>query len=189
MNRTLAVLATFVAMMSSALAQHWPTKPLTMIAAFPARGSDDILARILTPHLSNFLGQPVTVENVGGAGGMTGTSRVAKAAPDGYEFMLGTSATHSLSQVLHSNPPYNSASDFTPVALIAEQPFVLIARKGLPGRLQDFISFAKANEGSMQFASAGAGSRRTSYARFLAQQLESRRSMFLTMGARPLCKT
>ena len=93
-----------------------------MIVAFPARGSDDILARILVPHLSEYLGQQVTVENVGGAGGMTGTSRVAKAAADGYEFMLGTSATHALSQVLHRNPPYRSADDFTAVALVAEQP-------------------------------------------------------------------
>ncbi len=158
MKRILTVLAAFMAVSSSAIAQNWPTRSMTMVVAFPARGSDDILARILAPHLSEFLGQQVMVENVGGAGGMTGTSRVAKAAPDGYEFMLGTSATHALSQVLHKNPLYNSAADFTPAALIAEQPFVLIARNDLPGRLQEFIAFAKRNEPTMQFGSAGTGS-------------------------------
>lgn len=159
MKRLLCVVAALVALTASALAQDWPARPLTMVVAFPAGGSDDILARMLAPRLAEFLGQPVNVENIGGAGGMTGTARVAKAAPDGYELVLGTSATHALSQVLHKNPPYNSITDFTPVALIAEQPFVLIARKSLPGsRLEDLIAYAKANPRKVQYASAGEGS-------------------------------
>jgi tripartite-type tricarboxylate transporter receptor subunit TctC len=152
----LALLA--CALSGPGLTQDWPTRSLTMVVAFPARGSDDILARILAPHMSDFLGQAVIVENVGGSGGLVGTSRVAKAPPDGYELMLGTSATHGLSQVLYRNPPYSSTGDFTPVALVAEQPFVLIARKGLPGRLPDFIAVAKASEAPLQFGSAGTGS-------------------------------
>jgi tripartite-type tricarboxylate transporter receptor subunit TctC len=130
-----------------------------MTVAFPAGGSDDILGRIIASRLSELLGQQVIVENASGGGGTVGTSRVAKAAPDGYQFALGTSATHALSQVLAKNPVYNAAADFTPVGLIAEQPFVLIAHKDLPvDNLQAFIAHAKANAGKMQFGSAGEGS-------------------------------
>ena len=159
MNRLIAVLAVFVAMTASAFAQNWPTQPVTMVVAFPAGGSDDILARVLASRLSELLGQPVKVENISGAGGMTGTSHVAKASSDGNQFMLGSSATHAISQALHKNPPYNAVTDFAPVALIAEQPFVLIARKDLPANsLSEFIAYAKANEAKMQYGSAGAGS-------------------------------
>jgi tripartite-type tricarboxylate transporter receptor subunit TctC len=141
------------------LAQEWPTRPLTMVVAFPAGGSDDILGRIIAARLSEILGQEVIVENASGGGGTVGTSRVAKAAPDGYQFALGTSATHALSQVLTKNPVYNAATDFTPIGLIAEQPFVLIARKDFPANnLQAFVAHAKANAGKMQYGSAGEGS-------------------------------
>jgi tripartite-type tricarboxylate transporter receptor subunit TctC len=129
-----------------------------MTVAFPAGGSDDILGRIIASRLSEILGQQVTVENTSGGGGTTGTARVAKAAPDGYQFMLGTSATHALSQVLRQNPVYNAATAFAPVGLIAEQPFVLIARKDLPESLPAFIAYAKANAAKMQYGSAGEGS-------------------------------
>jgi tripartite-type tricarboxylate transporter receptor subunit TctC len=143
----------------SASAQDWPTRPITMVVAFPAGGSDDILGRIVAARLTEILGQPVNVENVAGGGGTTGTDRVAKAAPDGYQFALGTSATHALSQVLQKNPPYDAAADFAPVALIAEQPFVLIARKNLEvENLAAFIALAKANAATMRYGSAGAGS-------------------------------
>ena len=159
MNRLIAVLAVVVAMTASAFAQNWPTQPVTMVVAFPAGGSDDILARVLASRLSELLGQPVKVENISGAGGVTGTSYVAKASSDGNQFMLGSSATHAISQALHKNPPYNAVTDFVPVALIAEQPFVLIARKDLPANsLSEFIAHAKANEAKMQYGSAGAGS-------------------------------
>jgi tripartite-type tricarboxylate transporter receptor subunit TctC len=141
------------------LAQSWPTREVTMVVAFPPGGDDDIIARMLAPRLAQALGQPVTVINVPGTGGMVGAERVAKAAPDGYEFLLGSSATHALSQALHKRPPYHAVTDFTPVALMAEQPFVLIARKGLPGnRLEDLIAYAKANPRTVQYASAGEGS-------------------------------
>jgi tripartite-type tricarboxylate transporter receptor subunit TctC len=105
------------------------------------------------------LGQQVIVENVGGAGGMTGASRVAKAAPDGYQFGLGNVGTHAGNQTFYKNPLYNAATDFAPVVLITEVPFVLVARKDLPTRnLQEFIAYAKANQAKMQFGSGGAGS-------------------------------
>lgn len=142
-----------------AWAQDWPSRPVTLVVAFPAGGSDDILGRIVAARLSGLLRQPVNVENIAGAGGMSGTSRVAKAAPDGYRIALGTSATHAVSQVARKTPLYDSLADFTPVALIAEQPFALIARKDLPAEgLREFIAYAKANGTKMQYGSAGAGS-------------------------------
>ncbi len=153
------LLVAIVQCIEPASAQNWPNRPMTMVVAFPAGGSDDILGRIVASRLSDILGQQVIVENTSGGGGTTGTARVAKAAPDGYEFMLGTSATHALSQVLRKNPLYDSVSDFTPVALLAEQPFILISRKDLPANgLPEFIAYAKANEGQMRYGSAGEGS-------------------------------
>ena len=152
-------LAAGFACIGPAWAQDWPSRPVTLVVAFPAGGSDDILGRIVAARLSGLLRQPVNVENIAGAGGMSGMSRVAKAAPDGYRIALGTSATHAVSQVARKTPLYDSLADFTPVALIAEQPFALIARKDLPAEgLREFIAYAKANGTKMQYGSAGAGS-------------------------------
>src|SRR6202012_3370502 len=113
----------------------------------------------LQPALSDALQQQVIVENVGGAGGMIGASRVAKSAPDGYQFVLGNVGTHAVSQTLYKSPFYNSITDFSPVALVADLSLVLVARKDLPAdNLQEFIAFVNANRKTMQFASAGAGS-------------------------------
>jgi tripartite-type tricarboxylate transporter receptor subunit TctC len=101
----------------------------------------------------------VVIENVGGGGGMTGSARVAKAQPDGYQFVLGNVGTHAVSQTLSKNPLYNSVTDFAPVALVADLSLVLVARKDLPvANLREFIAYAKANGDKMQFGSAGAGS-------------------------------
>jgi tripartite-type tricarboxylate transporter receptor subunit TctC len=142
-----------------AAAQSWPTRPVSMVVPLAAGGAGDVLARILASRLSELLGQQVIVENVGGAGGMTGASRVAKAAPDGYQFVFGSVGTHAANQTLYEKPLYNAATDFEPVGLIAEQPIVLIARRDYPANnLQDFISHAKANQAKMQYGSAGVGS-------------------------------
>jgi len=141
------------------LAQTYPARPMTMIIPFAAGGPTDVLGRIMGQRMSEILGQQVVVENVGGAGGMTGSKRVADAAPDGYAFVLGTVGTHAQSQTMYKKPLYHAATDFTPIALIAEVPIVLITRKDLPvNNLQQFISYAKANQTKMQYGSAGAGS-------------------------------
>jgi len=138
---------------------QWPTRPLTLVVPFAAGGGADLLGRILAPSLSELLGQQVTIENVGGGGGMTGALRVARAAPDGYQLVLGSAGTHAQNQSLYKNPLYNASTDFTPVALIAEQPILLITRKDLPvDTLADFIAYTRANRDKMQFASAGTGS-------------------------------
>jgi tripartite-type tricarboxylate transporter receptor subunit TctC len=141
------------------VAHDWPTRPLTLVVPYAAGGGNDVIGRILNPHLSEILRQQVIIENIGGAGGMIGAHRVAKAAPDGYQFVLGSVSTHAHNQTLYKHPLYNAATDFAPVALIAELPQVLIARKDLPAdNLQEFIAYTKANQAKMQYGSAGAGS-------------------------------
>lgn len=143
----------------TAQAQNFPTRPLTMVVPLAAGGTADVVARVLAAGLSQVLGQQVIVENISGAGGMTGAYRVAKAPPDGYQVVFGTSGTHALNQTIYRKPLYNAATDFAPVALITEQPIVLVARKDLPANnLQEFIAYTKANQAKMQYGSAGAGS-------------------------------
>ena len=141
-----------------AMAQNWPAKPVTMVVPYAAGGTTDVVGRIFSQRLSEILGQQVIVENIGGAGGMTGASRVAKAAPDGYQFVLGNVGTHAQNQTLYKSPLYNAATDFAPVALLVDQPMVLTARNDLPAEnLQEFMAYAKANQAKMQYGSAGAG--------------------------------
>jgi tripartite-type tricarboxylate transporter receptor subunit TctC len=158
---TIRMIAAVVALTgaSPAAAQDWPSRPLNMVVPFAAGGPMDTVGRILAQRMSELLRQQVVVENVSGAGGMTGSARVAKAAPDGYQFLLGNLGTHAASQTFYKNPLYNAATDFAPVALIAEQPFVLVTRRDLPaGNLQEFIAYAKANQAKMQYGSGGSGS-------------------------------
>ena len=129
-----------------------------MVVPLAAGGGSDGLSRVFAPRLSELLGQSVIVENVGGVGGMIGASRVAKAPPDGYQFLLGTSGTHALNQSIYEKPLYNAVTDFEPVALVFEVPLVLMTRKDFPAdNLQDFIAYARANQASMQYGSSGAG--------------------------------
>jgi tripartite-type tricarboxylate transporter receptor subunit TctC len=144
---------------SVAKAEPWPTHSLTMINPFAAGGPNDVVARLFAQRMGEVLGQPIIVENIGGAGGMNGADRVAKAAPDGYTFLQGTVGTQAQNQTLFKKPAYNSTTDFAPVALILEAPLVLIARKDLPVKdMKEFVAYAKANKDKMQFASAGTGS-------------------------------
>src|SRR5262245_9317181 len=123
-----------------AVAQSWPSRPLTMVVPFAAGGGTDVLGRIVGRRLSEVLGQQVIIENVGGAGGMVGSARVVKAAPDGYQFVLGSRAD-AINQTLYKNPLYNFATDLAPVVLIADQPTLLVARKDFPAdNLREFIA-------------------------------------------------
>src|SRR5947208_9653745 len=154
-----SVFVALLAFTASSAAQAYPSKPVTMIIPFAAGGPTDVLGRVMAQRMSELLGQQVAVENVGGAGGMTGSRRVADAAPDGYTFVLASVGTHAQGQTLYKRPLYNAATDFTPVALIAETPIALITRKDLPvNNLKEFVTYAKANQAKMQYVSAGAGS-------------------------------
>jgi tripartite-type tricarboxylate transporter receptor subunit TctC len=156
--RIAALIVAALALTGSARAQDWPTRPLTMVVPFAAGGPIDVIARIVQRRLGEILGQQIIVENIGGGAGMTGSLRVAQAAPDGYTLVLGSSGTHAINQSLYKKPLYNAATDFAPVILVAEAPLVLITRKDLPvNDLKEFIAYSKANQGKMQFGSAGAG--------------------------------
>jgi tripartite-type tricarboxylate transporter receptor subunit TctC len=141
-----------------AAAQDWPVRPVTMVVAFSPGGPLDTLARVLQPHLSETLGQQVIVENVSGGGGTTGSLRVAHAPVDSHMFTLGSIGTHAINQSMHKKPPYDSLTDFAPVALVADAPQVLLVRKDLPAsNLREFAAYAKANQDKMQHGSGGAG--------------------------------
>ena len=154
-----AALGLLLALIGFANAQTFPDRTLTMVIPFAAGGPTDVLGRVMAQRMGEILGQTVIVENIGGAGGMNGGKRVADSKPDGYTMLLGTVGTQAQGQTLYKHPLYNALTDFTPVALIADVPIVLIVRKDLPvNNFKDFVTYAKANASKMQFGSAGAGS-------------------------------
>jgi len=139
-------------------AQSWPSRFVTLVVPFGPGSGSDIVARIIAARVSEVLGQQVVVENLGGAGGTIAVSRVAKAAPDGYQMVLGAVDTFAQSQSLFKTPPYNAVADFTPVALAVEQPIVLTVRNTLPvNNLKEFVAYVKENQSKMTFGSAGVG--------------------------------
>jgi len=140
-------------------AQNWPERPVSMVVPFAAGSASDTVGRLLTARLTEILGQSVMVENIGGAGGTIGVGRTAKATPDGYQFVLGGIDTFAMSKALYKKLPYDPVADFIPVALVAEQPIILLARKDLPAKdFREFIAYMKANPGKLQYGSAGIGS-------------------------------
>ena len=159
LRRLIAASLISLATAGSAFAQSYPVRPITMVIPFAAGGPTDVLGRVMAERMSQTMGQQVIVENVGGAGGMTGSQRVARADPDGYTFLLGTVGTHAQNQTLYKRPLYDAKKDFQPVALIAEVPLVLVTRKDFPAKtLPEFIAYVKENQAKLNFASAGNGS-------------------------------
>jgi tripartite-type tricarboxylate transporter receptor subunit TctC len=144
---------------AGALAQSWPSRPITVVVPYAPGGPVDTVARIVTARMSETLGQSIIIENVPGAGGMSASARVAKAAPDGYTLLLSGSATLTQIPNLHKKTPYNPLTDFEHVVMHSDSARILITRPNLPANtLAEFITYAKANQASMQFGSAGAGS-------------------------------
>jgi tripartite-type tricarboxylate transporter receptor subunit TctC len=156
--KILAAAVALAAVPLTAQAQDWPDRPITMVVPFAAGGVYDTLGRVYAAALTDVLGRQVIVENVAGVGGMAGGARVARAAPDGYQVLFGGESPNSQSQLLHKEPLYDAATDFAPVVLAAEQPLILaVSNKLPPGNLADFIAYAKANQGKMQYGSPGVG--------------------------------
>ena len=155
----LAAAAALLALTAAAPAQEWPTRPITLIVPFAPGGGIDASARLQALVMGEALGQTIVIENVGAAAGTVGSGRVAKAAPDGYTFLIGNSGTHVYSQSLYKKKPYDTLTDFEPIAMVTESPRILLARKDLPvNNLQELVAYMKANQGKMQYASAGVGS-------------------------------
>jgi len=143
----------------AAAAQAWPTRSVTLVVPYSAGGSQDAVSRMLAPGIAAALGQQIVIDNVSGAGGTLGVTRVAKAPPDGYQILLGNVGTHAQSPSLYDKLPYDAVADFVPVALLVDQSMLLAVRKDLPAsNLQEFIAYARANGAKMQYGSAGVGS-------------------------------
>jgi tripartite-type tricarboxylate transporter receptor subunit TctC len=160
MKRAIAAAALILTIIGQQAAAQtsWPERPVTMVVPFAAGGGTDVLGRIVAKGLSEVLGQQVIVENVAGAGGMVGSARVVKAPPDGYQMVIGTTAD-AINQTLYKAPLYNYAADLVPAGLMGNQPSVLLVRKDFPAdNFKDFVSYVKANQSTMQYASAGTGS-------------------------------
>jgi tripartite-type tricarboxylate transporter receptor subunit TctC len=158
-RRALTAASILAALTASASAQDWPTRPITLVVPFAPGGGVDSSARLQAAVMSEILGQTIVIENVGAAAGTVGSARVAKAAPDGYTFLIGNSGTQVYSQSLYKKKPYDSIADFEPIAIVTESPRLLVARKGLPvNNLQELIAYMKANQSKMQYGSAGVGS-------------------------------
>ena len=153
----LAGAATLLA--SPARAQAYPDRPITVVVPFAAGGPTDIVARIVSEHMSRTLGQQMIVENVGGAGGTTGMVRVAQAAPDGYTIGVGNMGTQSAAPALYPNLKYDPATSFDQIGVANNTPMVIIARKETPAKdLAEFIAYLKANIQKISYGHAGVGS-------------------------------
>jgi tripartite-type tricarboxylate transporter receptor subunit TctC len=155
----LAAAALAALLTTGAQAQNYPTRTITLVVPFAAGGPADITGRVVADIFSRSLGQQVVVENVAGAGGATGTTRVARSPADGYTLALGHMGTHAAAIALTPNLPYRPVEDFEPIGLVATQPVVLVTRKDLPANsMKEFIAYAKANEAKLNMAHAGVGS-------------------------------
>ena len=153
MRALLLALAVFAL---DAQAQEWPSKPIRMILPFPPGGGTDLLGRLLAENLSTRLGQPVVTENRGGAGGNVGAEAAAHSAPDGYTIVL-VAPSIAISPSLYSKLNYDPVKDFTPVAMVAFVPNVMITHPSVAHSLKDFIALARSKPGGLNFGSGGAG--------------------------------
>ena len=137
----------------------YPVRPVTVIVPFAAGGTTDLVARMVTEHMSRTLGQQLVVENLAGAGGTVGVTRVAKAAPDGYTLLMGNLGTQAASVGLYPKLAYDPRTDFEPIMNSGATPMLVVARKDLPvADFREFIAYLKANASKTNYGSGGVGS-------------------------------
>lgn len=143
----------------AARAADYPVQSIKIVVPFTAGGGVDVVARIIGPHLSVLLKQPIIIENRAGAGGATGATMVAQAPPDGYTFLLGTGSTHGTNPSVYAKLSYDPVRDFVPVVLVSVAPLVLVANPTVPARsVKELIALAKSKPGELAFGSYGVGS-------------------------------
>ncbi|WP_144636153.1 tripartite tricarboxylate transporter substrate binding protein [Bordetella genomosp. 13] len=151
--------ALLTACAATTAAAAYPDRPVRFIVPFTPGATLDLMTRAVAEQLSTELHQPVVVENRPGASGIIGAEATAKAAPDGYVYMMAPFSVLAVNASLHKNIPYDNLRDFAPVALVAQAPHILLASTQAPFKtLREFIAYAKANPGKVSYASAGAGS-------------------------------
>ena len=144
---------------TTAVAQDYPTRPITIIVPFAAGGPTDVVARIVGDHMSKTLGQTLVIENLVGAGGTTASTRAMRAAPDGYTIIMGHMGTHAASVALYPNLAYKPDVDFEPIGMAAGTPILILSKKDFaPKDLKEFVAYVKANETKLNMAHAGVGS-------------------------------
>jgi tripartite-type tricarboxylate transporter receptor subunit TctC len=152
-----AAAALFVA--GNAAAQQYPSKPIRLMVPFPPGGSTDIVARIVAQKLGTQLGQPLVIENRGGAGGTLGTAVVAKAPADGYTLVVGTTSTHVVAPSVYQKLEYDPVKDFAPVSLMAVTPYLLVVNPSVSAKsVKELVELMKSQPGKLNYASAGVGS-------------------------------
>ena len=156
----LALLAlAFFLPLATVNAQNWPAQPIKYIVPFPPGGATDQISRPLAEKLQERLGQPVVVENIGGAGASIGVSRLKQAAPNGYTIGLGNSASHTITPHLLAKSPYDPLTDFTPIAMLTEYANVLVVSPQLPVKdMKEFLALSRSKAGGLTYGSAGSGS-------------------------------
>jgi len=155
----LALFSIYFACACTVHAQNYPAKPIRMVVPWPPGGTTDILGRVLGQKLSESFGQPVVIDNRGGAAGNIGSEAAAKSPPDGYTLLLGTMSTHAMNQFLYSKMTYDPVNDVAPISLVANVATVLVVHPSLPvSNIKDPVVLAKANPGKLNFASGGVGS-------------------------------
>jgi tripartite-type tricarboxylate transporter receptor subunit TctC len=137
---------------------EWPARPITLVVPFSAGGSSDAIGRIIADGIGTSLHQTVVVENVTGTGGLLGGAKVARAAPDGYQFVIGNVGNFAQSQWLYKKPLFDTVRDFAPVGLLTDEKLVVVVRNDFPAdNLQQFIAYTKAHQAKLQFSSSGVG--------------------------------
>lgn len=140
-------------------AQNYPARPITLIVPFAAGGPTDIIARIVSDHMSKTLGQQIVIENVVGAGGTTASTRAMRAAPDGYTIIMGHMGTHAAAVPLYPKLAYHPIKNFDTIGLAAGTPVLIVAKKDFPAKdLKEFVAYVKANTDKINMAHAGVGS-------------------------------
>lgn len=158
-------------------AQAWPTKPIKLVVPFPPGGTTDIMGRIIAQKLGDLLGQPVVVDNRGGANGNIGSDIVAKAVPDGYTLIVSGVGSHAINQSLYKTMPFDVVRDFTHVAMFAKGPNTLVVNPAFEAQnLKQLIALAKARPGSLSYASSGSGSSN----HLSMEMLKTRADIFIT---------
>jgi len=148
-----------LALIASAHAQDYPSRPITLVVPYAAGGGNDVMARIVAEKMSKSLGQQIVIENKGGAGGSIATRQVAKSAPDGYTLGLGGTGTHAINPTLYPNVGYDPRKDFAPVGLIASSALIVLVNPALEAKtVPELIALARRDPGKLTYASAGVGS-------------------------------
>src|ERR1044071_963720 len=157
--RSLAIALAALLIAPSAFAQSYPTRPITLIVPYAPGGSVDAVARVIAPRLGERLGQNIIIENVAGAGGVTGTQRAARAEPDGYTLLFSVESTMAIARLVQpSVVQYDSQKDFQPITMVGSSPLVLVGKNSLPAKdLAELVALLRANPAKFSYATSGVG--------------------------------